>query len=76
MSAVGKIAFPESILAEIKTLLKNGCQQITLLGENVNSYAYGNLNFVGLLKQIVSLPGSFRVFFVTSHPKDFAPDFN
>ncbi len=75
---------PESILTEIKALVSSGCQQITLLGENVNSYkheAKGSLDpeveatkisFVDLLKQITDLAGEFRVFFITSNPKDFS----
>jgi len=61
---------PESIIKEIKALIAKGCRQITLLGQNVNSYKSGSMNFPILLEKIAKLPGDFRVFFVTSHPKD------
>jgi tRNA-2-methylthio-N6-dimethylallyladenosine synthase len=64
---------PEVILNEIRELVTQGCKEITLLGPNVNSYGKGlarKINFAGLLAKIDSLPGRFRVRFLTSHPKD------
>ena len=61
-----------AVLAEIKTLVKKGYRQITLLGQNVNSYHCGRTDFPKLLERVANLPGDFRVFFVTSHPKDFS----
>ena len=64
---------PGDILREIEELVEDGCRDITLLGQNVNSYGKGleeGLNFAGLLRQINGIPGDFRVRFMTSHPKD------
>lgn len=64
---------PEDILAEAKELIAGGCREITLLGQNVNSYGLGEshgVNFAGLLREIDRLPGEFRIRFMTSHPKD------
>lgn len=62
-----------AILAEVKDLLMNGCKDITLLGQNVNSYGK-DLNpvvsFVDLLREIDSLDYDFVLRFMTSHPKD------
>ncbi len=61
-----------SIKAEIKELARQGYQEVTLLGQNVNSYQ-SDIGFVDLLKQIDDVyPG--RVRFVTSHPRDFSVD--
>lgn len=67
---------PVSILNEIALLEKRGIKEITLLGQNVNSYCYDvngvNLDFTGLLKLIISNIGGIHwVRFLTSHPKDF-----
>jgi len=64
----------EEILKEIKCLIKNGCKEITLLGQNVNSYRDGKTDFPKLLKKINSLPGDFWIRFMTSHPKDMSDD--
>ncbi len=64
---------PDDILKEAKELISNGCKDITLLGQNVNSYGTGcdfGVNFAGLLKKINDLDGDFRIRFMTSHPKD------
>ena len=64
---------PQYILTEIKTLISDGYKEITLLGQNVNSYGKGldeEISFPQLLRQICSLEGDFRVRFMTSHPKD------
>ncbi|GHV30701.1 tRNA-2-methylthio-N(6)-dimethylallyladenosine synthase [Clostridia bacterium] len=64
---------PEVILNEMRELVAQGCKEVTLLGQNVNSYGKGlssKINFAGLLEKIDSLPGKFRVRFLTSHPKD------
>ena len=62
---------PIAIMDEIKKLLDNGYKEITLLGQNVDSYSYENNDFCTLLEQIAKLNGKFRVRFMTSHPKDF-----
>lgn len=62
------------IIAEVESLLKQGYKQITLLGQNVNSYGNDisdeSVNFANLLKQIDQLNYKFRLRFMTSHPKD------
>lgn len=59
-----------SILAEIRGLKEKGYKEVTLLGQNVNSYL-SDVDFVGLLRQIDSV-GIERVRFVTSHPRDLS----
>lgn len=66
----------EDILEEIKKLAEGGCHEITLLGQNVNSYGLdieeykGNYDFSSLLCDIDKIEGDFIVRFMTSHPKD------
>ena len=66
----------ENIIAEVKSLLADGYKEITLLGQNVNSYGNGtdDLTFPQLLEAIASLDGNFRLRFMTSHPKDFSEE--
>ena len=64
---------PEDILAEAKQLVAEGYKDITLLGQNVNSY--GNdlnckIDFADLMRMINEIPGEFVIRFMTSHPKD------
>lgn len=64
---------PEDILNEIKELVDQGYVEITLLGQNVNSYGKGlaeGTNFAQLLRQVNEVPGVERIRFMTSHPKD------
>ena len=64
---------PQDILAECKTLIENGAKDITLLGQNVNSYGKDldcNVDFADLLQMIAQLPGQFILRFMTSHPRD------
>ncbi len=64
---------PELILNEIKQLISEGYKEITLLGQNVNSYGKGldeEITFSELLRRINALDGDFRIRFMTSHPKD------
>ncbi len=68
---------PEYILAEVQKLVDEGYKEITLLGQNVNSYgADGStgMTFAELLDKVASIEGKFRVRFMTSHPKDFNED--
>ena len=60
---------PEAVLREVREAVEAGYKEITLLGQNVNSYQ-GSVNFAGLLRQINDIPGDFLVRFMTSHPKD------
>lgn len=67
----------QSIIDEITSLAKDGCKEVMLLGQNVNSYGKG-LNtpctFAELLKKVSEINGIERVRFMTSHPKDFTDD--
>ncbi len=66
---------PEDIFAECEMLIADGVKEITLLGQNVNSYGKDiGLTFAGLLRSVARLPGIERVRFVTSLPQDFTPD--
>ena len=68
---------PEFILAEVEKLVKEGYKEITLLGQNVNSYGVDGstgMTFAELLDKVASIEGNFRVRFMTSHPKDFNED--
>ncbi|MBR1863471.1 MAG: tRNA (N6-isopentenyl adenosine(37)-C2)-methylthiotransferase MiaB [Ruminococcus sp.] len=58
---------PEAVISEVSGLVEQGYKEITLLGQNVNSYAYG---FPELLRAINEIPGKFRIRFMSSHPKD------
>lgn len=62
-----------AILNEIKGVAEKGYVEVTLLGQNVNSYA-GDLSFPELLKAVDKIEGIKRVRFVTSHPKDLSDD--
>ena len=67
---------PQKILEEVKTLAKEGYKEITLLGQNVNSYI-GNeeiKNFADLLNEVCKIDGIERIRFVSPHPKDFTDD--
>ena len=64
---------PENILAEAREIVAAGYKEITLLGQNVNSYGKGlenPISFADLLRQVNAIPGDFRIKFMTSHPKD------
>ena len=63
---------PEAILAEARQLIDSGAKDITLLGQNVNSYGrdLGDTTFAQLIDAVANLPGDFRLRFMTSHPKD------
>ena len=64
---------PEAILAEVKELAAAGYRDITLLGQNVNSYGRDleeDIDFADLLKRVNAVPGDFLIRFMTSHPKD------
>ena len=64
----------EDIVNEAKELIAEGYKELTLLGQNVNSYANGtdDIPFYKLLEKIASIDGKFRLRFMTSHPKDFS----
>lgn len=61
---------------EMKKLAENGCKEVTLLGQNVNSYYDENkkINFPKLLKKLTRIDGIERIRFMTSHPKDLSEE--
>ena len=64
---------PEDVLSEVKELVEAGYKDISLLGQNVNSYGKDlglDMDFADLLEQINNIPGEFLIRFMTSHPKD------
>lgn len=64
---------PEEIIAEARQLVAEGYKEITLLGQNVNSYGKDldePMDFADLLRAINDIPGEFLIRFMTSHPKD------
>ena len=61
------------ILEEARQAVAAGYKEITLLGQNVNSYR-GDTDFAGLLREINAIPGEFWIRFMTSHPKDCTPE--
>ncbi len=66
---------PEDIMAEIKELVKNGTTEISLLGQNVNSYGKDlglDIDFADLLYMVNDIDGVKRIRFMTSHPKDLS----
>ena len=64
---------PEEIIAEARQLVADGYKEITLLGQNVNSYGKDlddPMDFADLIRAINAIPGDFVIRFMTSHPKD------
>lgn len=68
----------KSIISECEKLINDGYKEITLLGQNVNSYGNDvpdeNVNFANLLREVAKIDGKFRIRFMTSHPKDLIED--
>ncbi len=66
----------EDIVKECKDIIKDGYKEITLLGQNVNSYGNDleNTTFPMLLSEICKIEGKFRLRFMTNHPKDLSKD--
>ena len=67
---------PGNIIHDVENLVGQGYKEITLLGQNVNSYGNGtqDISFPRLLEKIACLDGNFRLRFMTSHPKDFSEE--
>lgn len=61
-----------TIVAEAQSLFDNGYREVTLLGQNVNSYRAGEVDFPELLRRVASISPLLRVRFATSHPKDMS----
>ncbi|NIM65319.1 MAG: tRNA (N6-isopentenyl adenosine(37)-C2)-methylthiotransferase MiaB [Candidatus Latescibacteria bacterium] len=64
---------PFGVVEEVNALAKEGYRQVTLLGQNVNSYSYDKYGFADLVKMVADVPDIYRVRFTSPHPKDF-PD--
>lgn len=63
---------PETILNEARELFANGYKEVTLLGQNVNSYRFGEVDFPELMRRVAGISPLLRVRFATSHPKDIS----
>lgn len=66
---------PEAVIAEVKELVAKGCTEISLLGQNVNSYGKDleeNVDFADLIRMVNDIEGVERIRFMTSHPKDLS----
>lgn len=68
---------PENVVDEVKNLVNEGYKEITLLGQNVNSYGHdlkNGVSFSSLLDEIGKIDGKFRLRFMSNHPKDLTED--
>lgn len=65
---------PESILGELADLRSKGYKEAVLLGQNVNSYKYGDVDFPSLLAMVAEAAPDMRIRFTTSHPKDMSDE--
>ena len=63
---------PQTILHEVEQLLHDGYKEVTLLGQNVNSYQWENMTFAQLMAAVAEMSPDLRVRFATSHPKDIS----
>lgn len=63
-----------TILSEIQKLVDSGYREVTLLGQNVNSYSDGEVTFARLMEMVATLSPTLRVRFATSHPKDLSDE--
>lgn len=66
---------PEAVLNEVRGLVKDGCTEISLLGQNVNSYGKDlecDIDFSDLMRMVNDIEGVKRIRFMTSHPKDLS----
>ncbi|GHV01027.1 tRNA-2-methylthio-N(6)-dimethylallyladenosine synthase [Bacteroidia bacterium] len=65
---------PQTILREARELFDAGYREVTLLGQNVNSYSFGDVDFARLLADVAGVSPQLRVRFATSHPKDLSDE--
>ena len=67
---------PEEVVKECESLIDLGYKEITLLGQNVNSYGHdlNGVSFSDLIKKVSDINGNFRLRFMTNHPKDLTED--
>ena len=63
---------PQTIVNEARILFENGYREVTLLGQNVNSYKCGEVGFPQLMEMVAQVSPQLRVRFATSHPKDIS----
>ncbi len=63
---------PQNIISDVKNLIDGGYREITLLGQNVNSYSCDGVDFAELLNRLSDLEGNYWIKFLTSHPKDLS----
>ncbi len=61
----------QNIVEEVKRLVANGFSQVTLLGQNVNSYRFEHYDFTDLMQSVSDIPGVRRIRYTSPHPKDF-----
>jgi tRNA-2-methylthio-N6-dimethylallyladenosine synthase len=64
---------PDKILEEVRRVADEGITEVTLLGQTVNSYRYGDWDFARLLRAVARVPGIRRVRFTSPHPRDVTP---
>jgi tRNA-2-methylthio-N6-dimethylallyladenosine synthase len=64
----------KGILNEVRRAIKNGAKEIWLLGQNVNNYRSGKVNFAKLLRMVNDISGGFWIRFTSPHPKDFTDE--
>ncbi len=62
---------PLNVIQEVRRLVSEGYKQVTLLGQNVNSYRYERYDFTDLIQMVSDVPGVERIRFTSPHPKDF-----
>ncbi len=65
---------PQTIVGEARTLFERGYREVTLLGQNVNSYRCGEVGFPELMEMVAMVDPQLRVRFATSHPKDLSDE--
>lgn len=62
----------KDVIREVKRAVKDGCKEIILIAQNVNSYQDNRYSFADLLQEIITIPGKFWIRFTSSHPKDMS----
>jgi tRNA-2-methylthio-N6-dimethylallyladenosine synthase len=60
----------DTIVDEVRALVDGGCREVTLVGQNVNSYHDGDVDFAGVLERVSAIEGLWRIRYTTSHPRD------
>jgi tRNA-2-methylthio-N6-dimethylallyladenosine synthase len=65
---------PGSIVAEVESLVARGVREVMLLGQTVNAYRHGTVDFAQLLALVDAVPGLLRLRFTTSHPEHVGPE--